>query len=547
MNPKRLLLGQVPLAIVSVVGIALSWVSYAAIKQHYRDQANLEFSTNATGYVNLIVDGFARAIFAIESVGAYYSASQSVTDAQFAKFVAPMLQRFPTIKALGWVPRVTPSERSEFEQAAQTDHPGFRITEVGPNNNLVSVGERPAYFPVRLIRPVTGNEAAIGFDIYSNPIRQAAIDSAIRSGRTTSTARIRLVQETGQQFSVLIISPVYGRTNPQTGEEEIRGVASAVYRIGDGVERALAQVGVVPANVWLYDRSDDAGGEFLHFYGAAEYKSGQKEDEPKPPIASVRYVQDFRLGERDFRLVMVPAGSHIERRGGYLAWVALFVGLLLTGLVAAYILLTLRRSHDLLIGQEALKHQVSQRERVEQKLREVNQELQKLSREDPLMGISNRRYFDEYFAQEWKRAVRHKAPLSLLIGDIDYFKEYNDTFGHVAGDKCLQRIAKALRESLERPGDLVARYGGEEIALVLPSTPEDGARDLAEKLRVLVSSLPFADVSSPAQSVTISIGYGTIVPEPNGAMEDFIRAVDGALYRAKQQGRNRTVGTDSSN
>ncbi len=544
MKPKRLFLANVPLTIVIVVGIALSLLAHVAIKQHYRDQTNLEFSGHATGYANLIVDGFAQVIFAIESVGAYYSASRSVTTAQCAKFVAPMLQRFPTIKALGWVPRITQPIRSEFEQAAQADHPGFRITEVGSDKDLVPAGVRPAYFPVRLIRPISGNEAAVGFDIYSNPIRRAAIDAAIKRGRTTSTARIRLVQETGQQFSVLIINPVFGPEDPETGDNEVRGVASAVYRIGDGVERALAQVGVVRANVWLYDRSDDAAGEFLYFYGAPQHTSGQEQGAFEPPITGVRYVQDFRLGERDFRLVMVPAGGDIERRGSYLAWIALGVGLLFTGLLAAYIILTLRRSHELLIGQQALEHQVSERERVEEELREANQELQVLSREDPVMGISNRRYFDEYFAQEWKRAARHKTSLSLLLGDIDHFKKYNDTFGHVAGDKCLRRIAQVLREALERPGDLVARYGGEEIALVLPSTPEVGARDLAEKLRILVSSLSHADDNTP--SITISIGYGTIVPQRNSAMEDFIRAVDGALYRAKQQGRNRTVAIDSS-
>ena len=537
-------MGNAPVIIVIVVGIALSLVAFAATKQHYRDQADAEFSVDATGYANLIVDGFAQAIFAIESVGAYYSASQSVNAEQFETFVSPMLQRFPTIKALGWVPRVTPAIRSEFEQQAQADHPGFRITEVGPDKGLVPASERTAYFPVRLIRPIAGNEAAIGFDIYSNPIRQAAIDAAINTGRTTSTARIRLVQETGQQFSFLIINPVYGRKDAETGEETVRGVASAVYRIGDGVERALAKVGVVPADVWLYDRSADAAEQFLYFYGAPEPTSAQKSGEQEPPIAGVRYVKDFRLAEREFRLVMVPAESPLERRGEYLAWTAFGIGLLFTGLVAAYILLTLRRSHDLLIGQEALEHQVSERERVEQELREVNHELQMLSREDPLMGISNRRYFDEYLAQEWKRAIRHKTPLSLLIGDIDHFKEYNDTFGHVAGDECLRRIAAALRGALERPGDLVARYGGEEIALVLPSTPEAGAQDLAERLRVLVASLPFAGIQSSEQRITISIGFGTIEPQPNNALKEFVRAVDGALYRAKQQGRNRTVGIE---
>ena len=543
MRPNRLFLGNVPLTVVIVVGTALSVLAYFASQRHFRDQANAEFSIDATQQANLIIDGFAQAIFAIESVGAFYSASKSVTPEQFESFTEPLLRRFPTITALGWVPRIAEANRIEFERGAHATYPGFRIKEAGPERDMVSAGVRPVYFPVRLIRPLIGNEAAVGFDIYSNPIRRTAINTAIKSGRTTSTARIRLVQEIGQQFSVLIISPVFGQQDLETGEREVRGVASAVYRIGDGVERALARAKPVRTNLWLYDRSDDVAIQFLYFRGAHQQASGQARDVPEPPIAGARYVHDFRLAGRNFRLLMTPAEDHFGMRGSYVAWTALGVGLLITGLLAAYIALTLRRSHELLVGQEALENEASKRERVELELREANQELQTLSREDALMGIFNRRYFDEYFSQEWKRALRHKTPLSLLLGDVDHFKKYNDTYGHVEGDKCLRRIAQVLRGALERPGDLVARYGGEEIALVLPSTPEAGARNLAERLRILVSSPSPGDVNAP--SVTMSIGYGTIEPQPDSAMEDFLQAVDAALYRAKQQGRNCIVSVGS--
>jgi len=365
MKAKRLYLGNVPLASVIVIGIVLSALAYFAIQRHYQDQADAEFSGRATGYANLIVDGFAQAIFAIESVGAYYSATQSVMPAQFEKFVSPMLERFPTIKALGWVPRITGANRAAFEQVAQTSSSDFRITEVGQNGDLVTAAERPVYFPVHLIRPLAENEAAVGFDIYSNPIRRAAIDAAISSGRTTSTARIRLVQETGEQFSVLIINPVFGRQDPETGGRRVRGVASAVYRIGDGVEMALAQMGPVRVNVWLYDRSADVESQFMYFHGASVQADGQWSPVPEPPSSGPRYVHDFQLAGRSYRLVMTPGEGRPGVGGRHLALAAFGIGLLFTGLMAAYIGLTLRRSKELLDGQKALEHEIGERERAE--------------------------------------------------------------------------------------------------------------------------------------------------------------------------------------
>ena len=381
------------------------------------------------------------------------------------------------------------------------------------------------------------------FDLYSNPVRRAAIDSAIDSGRTTSTARIRLVQERGHQYSVLLINPVFEREDASRESGAIRGVASAVYRVGDGVERALAQLRPVGVDVWLFDYSAEPDHQFLYFHRAGQPAYERPRTAPEPPLSGVHQRHDFHLGERQFGLVMAPAEDDLEQDGNYLAWMALLIGLLFTGLVAAYIALTLRRSNDLMLGRKILEEQVNQRKHAERQLRRANEELETLAREDPVMGISNRRGFDEYLDQEWKRAVRNKTPLSLLIGDIDHFKSFNDSFGHVAGDRCLRQIAEVITETLERSGDLVARYGGEEIAVVLPSTSAAGARTLAERIRVLVASLSPAD--SKAQPVTISIGFGTVEPRPDSRMEDFIRTVDAALYRAKQMGRNRAICIES--
>jgi diguanylate cyclase (GGDEF)-like protein len=166
--------------------------------------------------------------------------------------------------------------------------------------------------------------------------------------------------------------------------------------------------------------------------------------------------------------------------------------------------------------------------------------LGRLSFTDGLTGIANRRRFDSILDQEWKRAIRSRGPLSLCIIDVDHFKRFNDSVGHVAGDDSLRRIAVAAAGSLHRPGDLVARYGGEEFATVLPDTDADGALAVARRLHEAVAALRIPHpTSAVGPVVTVSIGVATAVPAPHGGPALLVEAADRALYRAKDLGRNR--------
>jgi diguanylate cyclase (GGDEF)-like protein len=155
--------------------------------------------------------------------------------------------------------------------------------------------------------------------------------------------------------------------------------------------------------------------------------------------------------------------------------------------------------------------------------------LHRISTEDGLTGVSNRRHFDDTLAREWRRAMRSAAPLSLLMVDVDHFKPFNDQHGHQAGDELLRRIAYTLRNAVHRPADLVARYGGEEFVVLLPETNEPDARALAESLRASIAETP----------VTVSIGVATLIAERDrGTSEELVRIADEALYDAKRAGRN---------
>jgi len=185
---------------------------------------------------------------------------------------------------------------------------------------------------------------------------------------------------------------------------------------------------------------------------------------------------------------------------------------------------------------------ISERKKTEEQVMRLQKELEELSFKDGLTGVANRRMFDSILEVEWANARRHHQPLSLIILDIDHFKQYNDHYGHIKGDDCLRQVAQALSSVGARARDFFARYGGEEFVLVLPETDAEAAEKIAERCRSVIfkQQIPH-EKSATSQIVTISLGVGTIVPSHDAEPIIFIEAVDRLLYKAKQNGRNCAV------
>ena len=192
-----------------------------------------------------------------------------------------------------------------------------------------------------------------------------------------------------------------------------------------------------------------------------------------------------------------------------------------------------------------LKYESDGRKEALEKLEEANKKLQLLSSLDGLTGIANRRRFDDFLDREWRRSIREKTPLSLIFMDLDYFKKYNDGYGHLAGDDCLKKVANKASEMMSRPGDLAARYGGEEFVIVLGSTETKNAADLAEKVRSGIEEMKLPhEFRKGGSLVTISLGVTGCCPDKTNSATELIKSADKALYKAKKEGRNKVVVSD---
>lgn len=180
--------------------------------------------------------------------------------------------------------------------------------------------------------------------------------------------------------------------------------------------------------------------------------------------------------------------------------------------------------------------------RERERLAAQNAKLAHQAASDGLLGIANRREFERVLKLEWRRAARERQPLSLLMIDIDCFKLFNDTYGHQAGDTCLRGVADVLRTAAARPGDMVARYGGEEMVVLMPHTSQEGAVRLAERIHAMLAERALPFLASPvAEHVTVSIGVSSMLPVRNANRSVLVQQADEGLYMAKEDGRNRTA------
>ncbi|MDH5180240.1 MAG: diguanylate cyclase [Gammaproteobacteria bacterium] len=527
-----------PHILVLIAGISLT-ITTTYYYINYKDSVTYKvFERKALNIANAIDQELTHSVDVLSYLHALYVSSDHFSNRSFNMSTRILMARHPEIKALEWVPHISLAQRDEFEKSMQASHPGYQIKEHDENGKLVRAGKRSEYYPVMMLEPYAGNEAALGFDLASNPQRKQSMIRARDVGEMTATSALFLVEEKSNRKGVLVFLPVYGNTSILTiaqRQTRLSGFLSAVYTIDNLISSATRHQDRIGLTINLFDKSEPKNLSLV--YSDSDHPRQVTPDNLNKhrPYS----IHDIMLADRHWQLLIVPQDEHYQIGFTWKSGLLLISGFLVSMLVSAYLYQLRFNNRTLQSSNVQLSNQINERIIIQQRLHETNKKLAQLNREDPLLGIANRRYLDEYLHSEWLRAIRSGFPLSFIMADIDYFKKYNDLYGHLVGDQCLQKVAALLKEIANRPADLVARYGGEEFAIVLPETFELGARHLTEKIQQQLAALAIPHAASPvAPHVTISFGIGTIQPKPGTNLPDFIKHVDEALYRAKAAGRN---------
>ncbi len=455
------------------------------------------------------------------AVKGLFDSSDEVSYVEFASLASSFLVRHPNIQALEWIPRVSREERAGLEAQQQKSYPDFEFTEREFQGSMIRAADRSEYFPVYYVEPMEGNEVAFGFDLASNSRRDKILKKSRDLDLALATASITLVQEVSNQKGFLMFMPIfYGEPNTLIKRrEKLRGFVLGVYRITDMFETAIKYTGAHGINLKLVDNTG-VSAEQLYI----NFSDTQLQDDTQRRLTYSKPLT--RFGGRQWTLVATPTLGYIAERRSLVPFLITAFGVLFVLLAGAYTFAVIRRTSLIEVEERT------------QDLFEAKLELEELSHTDGLTKIANRRKFDEQFQKEWHRAVRSKSSLSLIMIDIDNFKLFNDHYGHLAGDQCLRDVSKALKNTLSRNTDLVARFGGEEFVILLPNTNEPHL--LAEKCRSNVEKLHIPhSPSDVSEYVTVSLGVVTIIPTQNCDPDLFTDKADKLLYKAKELGKNR--------
>ena len=330
-----------PIIGLLIAGVAASITLFVLV--HRWEQTNLrnEFESWARAHANAVETTLTSYVGALRFMGDFFDNSPGVTRQQFAALVQSILPRYPGIQAFSWNPLVQADERDLFEAAVrQEGFAGFEFTERSGNHKLVRAEARQEYVVVYYIHPLETNRSALGFDIASNPTRQKAIQKGFATGELAATGRITLVQETGDQFGLLLLLPVYHQGGLLNGPEERRqrrkGFVVEVLRIGQAVETALQGFSDEGLSLSLYDMSADEENRFLYHRPSARSPVTERPIAPGENQQGLVWGQTFDFAGRQWRIMFRPSEVYYQTRKMWQAWMVLAGSLLLTILVTFY-------------------------------------------------------------------------------------------------------------------------------------------------------------------------------------------------------------------
>jgi len=332
-----------PQTLIACSGVILSIALYFMAYNWEREEAQLDFRAIAQHRVLFIRKDLEAKTIMLKSIASFFQTSSTVNRDAFAEFVTPFFSSISGIQALEWIPRVKDAERAEYEMLAKRDGlENFQITERRTQGSMTRAALRGEYFPVYYVEPLKGNEAAVGFDLASNPTRLSALDISCDDNKVIATARITLVQEAKNQFGFLVFLPIYRKHAPidtlKERRENLKGFVLGVFRVENVVESALSYLPPQGIDLYVFDTSAPQGKRFLYFHSARTSRTPGtpvKEYEKHLP-KGFYYISTIEIGGRSWTVLCIPSSHFFLTRRSATPWILLVSGLLITALLCVY-------------------------------------------------------------------------------------------------------------------------------------------------------------------------------------------------------------------
>lgn len=507
--------------LISIIGTTLSITCAYLLYQFERKVLIEEFENNVNQRAASLSKEFSINLETTRSLAILFSRNHQPSYEQFDYEAKKILNRYSSIYAFSWVPKLNKLQRQEYENFNEMLLAPIEITERLPQGGMVKASQRDFYFPVTYTIPLIGNESVVGFDLASHPSRLQTLETAQNTATVQITPPITLVVSKIKQLALVAFMPIYQGT-PTTlvqRQAQIRGFVNAVFIVEDIFKQSALTPKALGIDMQLIDVSNN--NEELLLYSHKSRSSTRAN-------SSISYqVNLSSLAGRQWALKAQPTTHYLRKHQNYLSLLFLATGLLFTTIISLYLFFLSKQTaviKQLVI--EKTKH-----------LHKANLQLKKLTEIDPLTKIFNRRKMDTVLNIEWRRAIRNNQAISIMLIDIDFFKLYNDNYGHPAGDLILKEVAQTLKTIAKRTGDLAVRYGGEEFALILPNT--NCVEKVAENCLEAIRKLQIPHAFSPIEHIlTVSIGHYSLYPTIETQPSLLITLADKALYKAKADGRN---------
>jgi diguanylate cyclase (GGDEF)-like protein len=489
--------------------IAITAAGWFGLERSRRDEARTQFDRRADSAIHAVHARMQAYEQVLRSGAARVSSDRAVTREEFHRFIAQLqlTERYPGLQSVGYAEHVTAAALREHIRRMRSE--GFGDYDVRPPSDA------PEHVVIVYNEPFVGRNARVlGYDMYSDATRRAAMDRARESGEASITGRVLLAGESfrgaqPQQPGFVMYVPVFQEPLPELPRRErrnaISGFVFSSFRTADLMRGVLDEGTLSVLDMRIFDEAEQGTQSEL-----LDTRAAWHGDLTAADPYFVRIVH-FPMPGRNWTLQFISRPEFDAAITGERPWLLLGTGMLASAVVFMLILALVEawnRAHD-------------------------------LSMRDPLTGLFNRRYVDETMGRELPRARRMRQSIGLIVLDIDHFKLLNDSHGHDAGDYVLARVGDLLR-AMTRSGDIPCRLGGEEFAVILPGATLDNARQRAEAIRAAFQALAFDFRGGPLDSLTLSAGVSALPPH-DADWARALRVADRALYSAKQAGRNRVV------